>query len=88
MNGMNDVKNTFIRNSDVHRYNTTHKSNLRSLKLSTSKGILRFNCNFITHWNMSDEDTKQLSCPSFSNSQFIDFLDFLDIDESFYFLNL
>ena len=64
INGLNDSENPFIHNSDVHGYNTRHKNDLRLLKSSTSKGLLRSNCSFITVWNILDEDIRQFSCLS------------------------
>ncbi len=40
INGINDIENSFIRNSDVHGYNTRHKNDLRTMKSSTCKGLL------------------------------------------------
>ena len=64
INGINDIENSFIRNSDVHGYNTRHKNDLRTMKSSTCKGLLRSNCNFITDWNFLDEDIRHLTCLS------------------------
>ena len=57
-------ENPFIHNSNVHGYNTQDKNDLQLLKSSTSKGLLRSNCSFITDWNILDEDIRQLSCLS------------------------
>ena len=35
-------------------YNTRHKNDLRPMKSSTCKGLLRSNCNFIADWNLLD----------------------------------
>ena len=64
INGINDIDNTFIRNADVHGYNTRHKNDLRPMKSSTCKGLLRSNCDFIADWNLLDQNIRNSSCLS------------------------
>ena len=87
LNGLNDVDNIFIRNADVHGYNTRHKSDLRPLKSSTRKGLLRSNCNFIADWNLLDVNIRNMTCLSTFKRAVSNF-NFLSLYRIFFFFNL